>query len=375
MSIKQDLRPIDTVKKVFVWRVMTILFAIPGVILLALRPGFTLLKPGFSFENFVNMWANFDGLNFLNLAKYGYGTPFTHLDYSFLPVYPWLIGAFNWIQSYVFTGLLISNIAFAVALYFLHKLCRMDYSHKVADYVIILFLFFPTSFFFGSIYNESIFLLLAIASFYSIRKKKIFLACAFAAVASATGVTGIFLWPAIIWEIWHMHGGEIKKMLNPDSIWLLLPPLGILSYMNFQFQKTGNAWLFITGQPEKLILIHQVFYRYARMLIFVNHTDPLFFTILLEFLTGSIFMALCLYGLKKLRPSYSIFIILSYFLPTFTGTFSGMPRYVLVLFPAFFLLSDILCRQSIVVRKLVLAVCVIFSFLAITLFTRGYFIG
>ena len=39
------------------------------------------------------------------------------------------------------------------------------------------------------------------------------------------------------------------------------------------------------------------------------------------------------------RLSYAVFAILSFITPTLTGTFSSMPRYVLVMFPAFIVLG------------------------------------
>jgi len=95
----------------------------------------------------------------------------------------------------------------------------------------------------------------------------------------------------------------------------------------------------------------------------------------LEFLAGALFLGLILYGLNKLRLSYIVYTALSFFLPTFTGTFSSMPRYVLVLFPLFALLATLLEKAPRVVFKSYLAVSAILAAITIALFTRGYFIG
>ena len=247
----------------------------------------------------------------------------------------------------------------------------------------MLLLFFPTSFFFGSYYTESIFLLLSVLAFYFARQGKFLPAALFALIASATRITGIFLWPALIIEFYLYYGKEIKKALNPEAIWLTLPPLGLLAYMKYQLIKTGDALYFISSQPgfgasrtvDKIILIHQVLFRYAKMLVFVDHTTPLFFAVLLEFLTGVGFLGLILYGLKKLRVSYLVYVALSFFLPTFTGTFLSMPRFVLVLFPLFVLLATILERAPKNISKVYFIVSTIFAIITIALFTRGYFIG
>jgi Gpi18-like mannosyltransferase len=370
-------------KKVLIWRLITVIFAIPGILFLSLKPGYTQLKPGFSFDNFINMWANFDGFHYLNLAKYWYGSPFTYLNYAFFPVYPWIIRVFNILGNYIYSGLLISHLSFIFALFFLWKLIRLDYSVKVANTTLVLLLIFPTSFFFGSVYTESLFLLISVLSFFFIRKKMYFLACVFAAIASATRVTGIFIWPAILYEFWVINGKNIKKFLTPYLLWFSLPPLGLLSYMNFQFTKTNDALFFVHSQPlfganrevDKFIMIYQVLYRYAKMLIFVDHTNPLFFTVLLEFLVGTAFLVLVLYAFKKLRMSYSIYAFLSYLLPTLSGTFSSMPRYVLVLFPIFILMAEIYLKLPKKLQYLYLSINIVFSIFAITFFTRGYFVG
>ena len=373
----------EIINKVITWRLIILLFAIPGIFALGLRPGFTQLTPGFSFPNLINIWANFDGDSYLKLAEYGYSSSFTHTAYAFFPIFPWLIRIVNVFGSYLFSALIISHVSLVLALYFLWKLLRLDYSKKIVDTTLLLLMVFPTAFFFGSVYSESLFFLLSVLTFYSFRKGNFFLACFFAMIASVTRVVGIFLWPALLIELWHQYGKDWKKALNPQAVWLLLPPLGLLSYMRFLSLKTNNAFYFLTSQPlfgasrelDKIVLPHQVFYRYLRMIIFIDHTDPLFFTILLEFITGLGFLVLVVWGLKKLRPSYSIYTALAFALPALSGTFSGMPRYVLVLFPAFILMAEVYQKLPENFRKLYLAVSVLFSLIAVTLFSRGYFIG
>lgn len=373
----------DIFKKIVVWRLLTIVIAIPGIYLLPLREGFTYLTNGLSIYNLFTMWSNFDGFHYLNLAKYGYGSPFTYMNYAFFPFYPYLVSRFAFIGSYLYSALFISHLSLILGLFFLYKLIRLDYSKKIADTTFLLLLTFPTAFFFGSVYTESLFLLLSVVTFYSIRKKQIFLACIFAAIASITRVTGIFLWPAILYEFWIIFGKDIKRAINPDLIWFILPPLGFITYMKFQLLKTNDALFFVHSQPlfgagrevDRLILPYQVFFRYFKMIIFVDHTSPLFFTVILEAIAGLLFLCLIIYAIKKMRLSYSIYMIPCWLIPSLTGTFSGMPRYVLVLFPAFVLLAEIYLKLPKKYQYLYLIINVIFSILAITYFTRGYFVS
>jgi len=367
------------------WRLITVVIALLAIPIITLRPDFSLLDNQRNPWHFLNMWTNFDGLHYLDLAEYWYGVfPHTDKNYAFFPIYPALIRATTvFTHNSLISGLLISNLSFLAALYFLYKLLKMDYSEKVSRLSLLLLLFFPTSFFFGSYYTESVFLLISVLVFYFSRRGYFFPAAIFAMLASATRVTGIFLWPAIAIEFYLFYGNKKNKLINPHAIWLLLPPLGLLSYIKYQFQMTGDALYFINSQPafgasrtiDKIILIHQVIFRYAKMLVFVDHSTPLFFAVLLEFFSGVGFLGLIIYGLKKLRLSYLVYVALSFILPTLTGTFLSMPRFVLVLFPLFAILALILDRAPVLVRQAYFIISSVLAVIAIALFTRGYFIG
>ncbi len=366
------------------WRVLLILAIIPAMFFVPLRDGYTnLSKTTGLIYNLYNTWSNFDGAHYLQLARVGYDKPTTHLIYAFLPVYPWLIRQFSFLGT-LGSALTISHISFFLSLLLLYKLLRLDWSKKVSTTSIALLLLFPTSFFFGSVYNESVFLLLTVSCFYLARKSHFFPASILAMIASATRVTGILLWGVIFIELLNLHKNKLRSLFGDTRvIWLALPPLGLISYMKFQFIKTGNAFFFITSQPgfganriaNKLILLHQVFFRYFKMLIFVNHTSPLFFTVTLEFITAIVFLFFVFYTLKKTRPSYAFYSILSYLIPTFTGTFSSLPRYVLVIFPAFALLSSWFVKQNKIIKLTYIIVNLILGLVSISLFARGYFVG
>ncbi len=370
-------------KLVLGWRLLILAIAIPAMFFLTARTRFTNLAPAPSMGDVVTMWSNFDGLHYLDLAEFGYGYQHkTDMDYAFFPVYPWAIRTFNLFGNYLASGLLVSHISLILALYFLYRLVVLDFKTKVAKSTIYLTLLFPTAFFFGSVYTESLFLLLAVLSFYFARKNNFFLACVFAGIASATKITGILLWPALIYEFWLVNNENIKKALNPTAVWLLLPPLGLIAFLKFQLIKTGDPFFFISYQSnftgrsiEKIILLHQVFFRYGKMLIFTDHWDPLFFTVVLELLCATLILVVLIFSLKKIRFSYWLFTLLSFLLPTFTGTFASVPRYIVVLFPMFIYLASWLEKQHPYIKIAYYGVSGFMSILAVIFFTRGYFVG
>lgn len=327
-------------------------------------------------------WANFDGEHYLSIAIFGYKS----LEQAFFPVFPILMSffsrpnPFDLISSLVNTtivGLIISNVSFVLALIFLWELIRVDFSNKIAYLTIILILIFPTSFYFGAVYNESLFLFLSVLSFYSARKNKWFLAGIFGAVASATRVFGILLLPALLIEAWQ------QKVNNSQAAWIFLIPLGLVGYMWYLYSTIGDPLAFynfqtLVGEQHQrgIITLPQVYFRYIKMLLTTNFQNPIFQTIVLEFFVGVTFFLLPIYGyFKKIRWSYLIYAMLGFLIPSIQGSFSSAPRYVLVLFPAF--LSVALWIDSLPKTfRIILMALSFFALLAETaLFLRGYWIA
>lgn len=367
-----------------IWRFALVLVSYMGTFILPVRSGYTLLTSVFKATDLLNAWASFDGMHYLTLAKYGYGVFQTYHLYAFFPVYPLLMQTFNYFGSYLNTGLFISHVSLFLSLYFLYKLLCLDVNKRTSKLTVFLMLIFPTSFFFGSLYTESLFLLETVLSFYFVRKGNYFLAGTFGLLASATRLAGIFIWPALILEFWLSHKQNLKSFFSdPKFIWLLLPPLGLLAFMQFQYTKTSDLLFFIHSQPgfganrvvNKLILIHQVFYRYVKMFLSINnYFDPLFFVITLEFLCGVLFLWLSILAFRKTRLSYSVYCLLSFLTPTFTGTLSSVPRYVLVLFPLFLVFARYLLNRRYLLF-LWSAISIVGLIFTTILFTRGYFVS
>jgi len=371
MTLKQ------LIKYLFSWRLATLLIAAVAYYALPIKDCCQNFGAHLDSNYLTNIWANFAGTDFLDLARLGYGNTLKPATYVFFPLFPQLINNLTQLtHNYLASGLIISHFSLVAALYFLYRLVRLDYKEETAKLTLILLMIFPTSFFFGSVYTESFFLLLVVLSFYFVRKKLFFLACLMALFASTTRFAGIFIWPALIWEMW-------RERKNASFVWLILPPLGLFSYMKFLFTKTGDALYFLKVTPDfgpnlvisKLVLLHQVFFRYAKMLIFSSHSDITFAIVLLEFIVGTAFLILTIYAFRKMRLSYSIYMLLSYLIPTFTGTFSSQPRYALTVFPAFILLALWYKEQNPIIKRFFVAVNIAFGAIIIALFTRGYFVG
>lgn len=377
--MKRKDRILETVILLFLLlRAITLIAAHLGIKLLPFKHSFpyadaVLLKYG---SPLLWSWGNFDGVHYLMIAEKGYVFGLTQ---AFFPLFILLIRFFNiFLDNRLLVGLLLSHTLFIASLYILYKLIRLDFKKEIAHWSLIFLAIFPTAFFFLSLYTESLFLFLVLSSFYLLRKKKYFAAGIIGALASATRITGIFLVPAFLYEIAQSRKLKAKSLKHFSAF---LPSIGLLSYMWFLKSRFNDPLLFAHVQEGfgggrttgKLVLLYQVFWRYLKMVLTVDRTNPLYFTIWLEVLSALLFLGLIVFAyFKKIRKSYLIFAVLAYILPTLTGTFSSMPRYVLGLFPCFIAVALI---KNKFFRFFWLAISLGLLFACTMMFTRGYWIA
>ena len=289
----------------------------------------------------------------MNIGENGYVAEHTQ---AFFPVFSQLIRlvkgflGVNILES----GLIVANAASLLAVLVFWRLLRLDYSQTLSRRILWLFLLFPTSFYLVSVYSEGLFLALVFLSFFAARKGNWLVAGLVGAVASATRPVGVFLFPALLVEFWEQkkiknEKLKTKKFLMRDAadfMAICLVPLGLGVYMIYLQQHFGDSLMFLHSQPafgadrsDRIVLLYQVLWRYIKMLMTVQLGSLLYFRVLQELVSSLVFLILAVVSFKKVRLSYAVFAILSFITPTLTGTFSSMPRYVLVMFPAFIVLG------------------------------------
>lgn len=328
-------------------------------------------------------WSAFDGGHYITIAESGYIADNTQ---AFFPVFPYISG---WIHNIfginvLFSGLLVANAFLFLAILFFWKLLKLDYGSRLSMQIIWLFLLFPTSFYLGAVYSESTFLALVFAVFLAARKKKWWLAGTLGAIASATRPIGIFLFPAMLIENW-LQLKQTKKVFSirrlADQFSILLIPLGLVFYMIYLQDHFGDALKFLHAQPafgadrsDKIVLLYQVIWRYIKMFFTVDIGSLLYFRVMQEFFLSIIFLVLGILSFKYSRISYAVFAILCFLAPTFTGTFSSMPRYVLAMFPVFIIWGKWLFKHD-RVRRIWYVVSGIWLIVNMSLFLTGRWVA
>lgn len=363
----------------FAWRFIIFIPLIVGAYLTPYNPSapiayvFNYINSNLSFNSvFLFPWANFDGIHYLTIAEHGYTN-----QARFFPLFPILIKVLTGIfaGNQLLLSILIVTVIFYLALKVLQKLIELDFSKEISIKTIFYLLIFPASFFFVSIYSEGLFLLLTLLAFYFARKKMWFLSIICAMLLMATRFVGIAILPALLYEFFRGGSNQYKKLAL-----FLLAPLGLIAYSLFNYYKWHNFLYFIQAQGElgnnrsvsSIVFFPQTIFRYLKILL----TVPINYEwgIALLELTSFLFAAFLLYFAwkKKIRISYLIFAAVNFAIIISTGTFSGLPRYVLTIFPVFIALA--LIENKVLKFAYMIISPVLFSIL-LMLFSRGYFIA
>jgi len=368
----------------FIWLAVLLFIIFLSTRLLPLQANFL----GGGLANYVKnpyLWAfgNYDGEHYVSIARLGYGFG----EQAFFPLYPVLIGLVSkifgsTILSYNISGIVISLMSFLIGLIGFYKLLRIDFSEKVTRLAIVALLTFPTSFYFGAVYTESLFFTLTIWALLMARQKKWLAASLIAMLLTATRFVGIIIIPVILVE-WLVSIWKNKDWSKKIPWAVLIAPIGLLSYMLFLLKKVGDPFAFFNTlasfgeqRSSHLILLPQVFYRYMVKILPALHTTfwPTLFTTYLEFVIGLLFLIIICLSFKKLRLSYWFFLLFGYLIPTFSGSFSSLPRYVLVLFPTYILVG-LMAAKSKKVFFAIATISFILLVVSFSLFARGYWVS
>jgi len=389
-----------------IWRFLLFLVAFLAPNFLAYRPSFPYAQTlsQYKVPAWIYSFANFDGIHYLTIAQKGYFG--TGLIQAFFPFYSILIKILTiFSQNYLISSLLISNIFAYLFILAFYSLVKQEFKDKVnrearegalgqkiAKLSLIVLLSFPTSFYLGASYSESLFLFLTISSLLLIKKENWLLASVFAALASATRLVGIFLFPLLLVELWQAKTSKkdknyleltqkfIKKYWHL-ILTTLISTLGLVGYMLYLKIRFDDPLYFLhvqsefgAGRQESIILYPQVIYRYIKILLTARPFDFKYFSYVQDFISSTIFLLILLFSYKKVKSSYLVFSLLAFFLPTLTGTFSSMPRYILVCFPIFIYLARFFTKRKLA-WYLYLTISTILLIINTMLFVQGYWVA
>jgi hypothetical protein len=341
-------------------------------------------------------WANFDGVHYLTIGVKGYIG--TGLIQAFFPLFPYAILHPIFLifhpsgGIFVLLSLFFANI-FALSFAFLWYIFVKElYGEKRAWIALMILFFFPTSFFFGAVYTEPLFLFLVIAAFLAAHKKHWGLAALFTGLATATRLVGVFLIPALLLELWQAYPYQKKLSLDKNinqflrSYWrqvliMGLGILGLLAYMSYLFFFFQDPLYFFhvqssfgSGRQTALVIYPQVLWRAIKILITVERTNWRYLIYVQEFLTGTLGLLGLIASFKMVKNSHLLFALGAFFLPPLTGNFSSMPRYILVCFPIYLVLAALVEKYP-KLGIVILSLSAVLLIINTMLFTQGNWVA
>ncbi len=375
-------------------RFLTFFLAMVSDFILPYRPSFPYagLLENYSLPHWITAFAGFDGVHYLTIAENGYS--FAGLVEAFFPVWPVSLHLAFKMGNTLGYGLLANFFLMIPLVYFLIHFIKSCYPKINVNRFLLLFLVFPTSMFFFAMYSETLFMLLIITTFLAAHHKKWWLAALLTIIASATRIVGVILVPALLIELW-MQSNQNTALLKirfthvqkfvtskwKEIVLICTGCLGLLAYMLYLQINFGDALLFKTVQSQwghdrsdTIILYPQVIYRYIKIMLTSFEFTLGWWTVAQEMVVGLIAPFLPLLFFRKIRLSHLFFGFCVTIIPTLTGTFSSLPRYILVAFPIFLGLYYLLEK-----RPKLFWLWILFSTLALIcntiLFVQGYWVA
>ena len=291
------------------------------------------------------------------------------------------------IHSDILSGLIISNLSLLGCLYFGYKLANHYFNERTANHWLLLLLTFPTSFFLGAVYTESLFLLLILAGWWYHTQKKNLISGLLIGLSSGVRLVGLMMILAVCLEWLNKNKFRAKdfwqkiKKYKSQCLGAAIGLSPLLIFISFLWNEFNDPLYFFhvqsefgAGRQETIILWPQVVYRYIKILLTARPINWKYFSYMQD-LVFSIGAAMGLYAARKqIKLSWLIFSILAYLLPTLTGSFSSMPRYILVIFPVWLWLAHKLSKPS-RWRLCYYLVSVILLMINTILFTQGYWVS
>jgi Gpi18-like mannosyltransferase len=300
------------------------------------------IKDTYLFDNhedpIIDIWSVWDSGWYLEIAQTGY-SPKIHTDnvtsnqanYAFYPAFPLAMRLLSQVtDSYVLSGLIISNVALFILSIFLYLLIKDEFNENIAKNSILFLYAFPTSFVFSSVYSESLFLMLTVLSYYAFRKDKFILSGLLGGFGALTRNIGVLLLIPLSIELYKKSMSVKNKVYS--FLKLLLIPFGASIFVIFIGNLTGNLFSVIKIQRGwDRELGNPIMYLLNAL---TSDYYPFRFT---AFFTIAIILLILLL-IKNLRNSYWIYSLLLFIIPFSTGI-ESLPRYILVSFPIYILLG------------------------------------
>lgn len=271
---------------------------------------------------------------------------------AFFPVYPQLMGAAGRLlggaqEDFYFAGILITWLSFALAMPLLYRLARFDLPHDAAVRTTVYAAVFPSAYFFGVVYSESLFLLSLVGAVLALRSKRWFWAALAAAIMTGTRVNGVMFLPALALIGWDAAGSRRERVFALSAA--AAGAAGIGGYSAFVYSLSGNPFEWydsITrwgyhpgGHPLAglMAIAEQLLTRPYQFI--VSESMAPYDTLNALMATGALIAVPFVW--RRFGRGYAAIVVFGLLLPLSSGQYEGLGRYCSVLFPLPILLGSL----------------------------------
>lgn len=297
----------------------------------------------------VDVWARWDSDWFLRIAENGYTWPSS--TPAFFPLYPLLVAGGGLLLGGhdVLAGVLVSLAAGAAAFVLLYRLTALKLGEDIARETVLFLAVAPTSLFFGAVYSESLFLLLAVASFLLAEQGRFWSAGAAAGLALLTRSAGIALVPALAVLAWR----QPRRL--PALAGVALAPVLFLVYPLVLAIWIDRPLAFLDAQKVVWERRLSPAGPLGGVVAAVEHLE------LLDLAVAIAVVALGVVAWRRIGPAYGVYALVSVALPlSFVSDKTplwSMQRFAIVVFPAFMALGSLVRgrRATLVVTTILAA--------------------
>jgi hypothetical protein len=300
---------------------------------------------------------------YLGIATTGYAyAPDSTAQYqqniAFFPAFPMAMRALSPLfgRHTLWTGVVISIVAFYFALVYLLRLARSELGNDdQAAAAVALTATYPFAVFFSAAYTEALFLLTAVGAVYHFRQNELWRAACWGFLCGLTRPPGCFL--SVVLGLMAIAPALARgntagtpfnwASLGPRLLAASAPGLGMLAFSAFIYQLTGNAfqwtmqnaaWGRVYRSLDSIVvdrftfIVNNGFYAYAS-----TQTIDLFYSLAVLLCLAAVWPVYRRFGLP-----YAVFIILNLLPPMSAGGMLSMGRVTSVLFPVFLWLGAVI---------------------------------
>jgi len=295
------------------------------------------------------LYAKFDSGWYLAIIEWGYGKPPPDgkpSNHAFFPLYPTTAKVLHdtFAMDGFHAGLVVGYVCLFLAMSLFYREGVRRLGEEDARTSVLFFLLFPTAFFLAAVYAESMFLLFALLAFRDARDGPPGKAALWGVLLGLTRASALAVAPALFLAALERRAPDGRRRWVPAFLAAGIPVATVFAWI------FGIGWVF--GEPGLFFRSMEGWHRatssvsgieawFVSMGLRFKHmswrSDP---SLALDYGAALVFFALAIFQLVRKRWSDAAWTGAAIVLPMTTGLSGGMPRFLMVVYPAYYALAE-----------------------------------